>query len=246
MKTDKLMIIGHRGAKGLAPENTLAAFKSALKHRVDFIEFDVRVTKDGQAILAHDPFIADPAGNCLVITEHTIDELRRHKHDLCDLESAIRFINKKVPLIVEFKSNIDIKEPVRILRNLLQEGWPASHFTLASFSFPTLQAAHTQLPELPTCVIEVWSGVRATRRARKLGTRNIAMLEYWLWPGFIRAVARGDYNLYAVPPNSPARERHLAKLGLTGHVNNARKAERWRKAGLAGVITDYPDQFVDR
>jgi glycerophosphoryl diester phosphodiesterase len=39
-------IIGHRGARGLAPENTLAAFAKAIELEVDGVEFDVRVTKD--------------------------------------------------------------------------------------------------------------------------------------------------------------------------------------------------------
>lgn len=46
---------GHRGARGLAPENTLAAFDLALKLGVDTIESDLAVTRDGVLVLAHDP-----------------------------------------------------------------------------------------------------------------------------------------------------------------------------------------------
>lgn len=46
---------GHRGARGLAPENTLAAFELALKLGVDTIESDLVVTRDGVLVLAHDP-----------------------------------------------------------------------------------------------------------------------------------------------------------------------------------------------
>ena len=55
---------GHRGARGLAPENTLAAFATALSIGVTTLEFDAGLTKDGAVVIAHDrtlnPDIAAP------------------------------------------------------------------------------------------------------------------------------------------------------------------------------------------
>lgn len=48
---------GHRGARGLAPENTLAAFERALKTGVTTLELDVGVTADGVVVIAHDPYL---------------------------------------------------------------------------------------------------------------------------------------------------------------------------------------------
>jgi len=48
---------GHRGARGLRPENTLPSFEAALDHRVDAIETDVGITLDRQSILCHDQFL---------------------------------------------------------------------------------------------------------------------------------------------------------------------------------------------
>ena len=45
---------GHRGARGLAPENTLPAFRSALDLGVDTIECDMAITKDGVVVIHHD------------------------------------------------------------------------------------------------------------------------------------------------------------------------------------------------
>lgn len=47
---------GHRGAKGLMPENTIPAMIKAVQHNADFIEVDLYVTKDGQLLVAHDPY----------------------------------------------------------------------------------------------------------------------------------------------------------------------------------------------
>lgn len=48
------MIIAHRGAKGMAPENTLAAFRSGLEQGCKGIELDVHLTADGEIIVCHD------------------------------------------------------------------------------------------------------------------------------------------------------------------------------------------------
>jgi glycerophosphoryl diester phosphodiesterase len=48
---------GHRGARGLAPENTIAAFERALAIGVDTLETDVAVTSDGVPVIAHDPYL---------------------------------------------------------------------------------------------------------------------------------------------------------------------------------------------
>ena len=51
----KPLLLGHRGAKSYAPENTIEAFELALQHGCDGFEFDVRFTADAQAVICHDP-----------------------------------------------------------------------------------------------------------------------------------------------------------------------------------------------
>ncbi len=54
MKSEKPLIIAHRGASAFAPENTFAAFKRAIADGADGIEFDVRLSKDNIPIVFHD------------------------------------------------------------------------------------------------------------------------------------------------------------------------------------------------
>jgi glycerophosphoryl diester phosphodiesterase len=51
-------LLGHRGARRYAPENTLAAFELALAHGCDGFEFDVRLTADRRCVICHDPRLA--------------------------------------------------------------------------------------------------------------------------------------------------------------------------------------------
>lgn len=53
-KGENILVIGHRGAAGLAPENTLAAFTAALNLGVAAVEMDVQLTRDGKVVVYHD------------------------------------------------------------------------------------------------------------------------------------------------------------------------------------------------
>ena len=60
----RVLVIGHRGAEALAPENTWAAFQAGYSAGADLLEFDVQLTRDGEAIIYHDftlkPKLGDP------------------------------------------------------------------------------------------------------------------------------------------------------------------------------------------
>ncbi|MGZ4844575.1 MAG: glycerophosphodiester phosphodiesterase, partial [Candidatus Angelobacter sp.] len=67
----KLLLLGHRGARLYAPENTIAAFDLSLDHGVDGFEFDVRCTRGRRSIVCHDPRL-----NRLVVRKHTFRQLQ--------------------------------------------------------------------------------------------------------------------------------------------------------------------------
>lgn len=219
-----MLIIGHRGVKGLAPENTLASLQKALEHHVDEIEFDVRVTKDKVPILHHDAELIDPDGKRHVIAESSYKELLARKSDLATFKEALVFASK-VSLYIEVKPNELVKPIVATIKKYLASGGRAQNLRLGSFSQQTLLELHATLPEIEKIVIEKWSGVQATRRARRIGAKRISMDQRWIWFGFVRAMARSGYQ-----------------LGLYT-LNDPRKAQRWQKWGLAAVITDYPDLY---
>ncbi len=220
-----MKIIGHRGARGLAPENTIASLKKALEHHVDMLEFDLRVTKDGVVILHHDADLRDPAGKHLKIAEHSYSELIGHKPDLATFEEVLETIGHSVPLYIEVKRKERTAPIVKILKKYLTGGWRPSNFLLGSKDQKMLLELHAALPNIEKVVIEPWSGVWAHRRAKQVNAKIVAMNQLWLWWGFIRGFKNSDKQLYAYPLNNPV------------------KAKRWARWGLSGVVTDYPDRF---
>lgn len=77
MKTGETapLIIGHRGASALAPENTLAAFKRAIADGAEGLEFDVRLSRDGEAVVFHDATLKRTGRRAAAVIDLTAAEL---------------------------------------------------------------------------------------------------------------------------------------------------------------------------
>jgi glycerophosphoryl diester phosphodiesterase len=72
------LLLAHRGGSGLAPENTLAAFRRAIHWwRADVLEIDVQPTRDGDCVVIHDPTVDRTTDGRGPVAGMTVDELRR-------------------------------------------------------------------------------------------------------------------------------------------------------------------------
>ncbi|HSE15563.1 MAG TPA: glycerophosphodiester phosphodiesterase family protein [Pyrinomonadaceae bacterium] len=100
------LIIGHRGASAVAPENTTAAFREAIGVGADGIEFDVRLTRDGVPVVIHDSTLRRTGGLLHRVAELSWDEISK-----IDVGSWFgkSFANETVPSLAElftlFQSN---------------------------------------------------------------------------------------------------------------------------------------------
>ncbi len=208
----------------------MAAFEAGLAAGADELELDVRVTKDGVCVLSHDAYLAgDTAGGPgqlrAKIAACTMEELRAIRPDICTLAEAALFVHRRAPLVVEVKPGTPPEPVIAAVEDLFSKGWQPADFLLASFNARLLRRLHTALPKIPCVVNERYSGVRAVRRARQVGTKRLVFPHWNVWPGFIRALARRGYKLTVYTVNNPAQAAHLAKYGA------------W------GVVTDRPDLF---
>jgi len=93
-----MKVIGHRGALGLAPENTFAGFDLALEMGVDGIETDVQRTKDGKLVLFHDDDLDRTTNGTGVLQETTWQELQQ-----LDAGSWFddKYVHEHIPLLIE-------------------------------------------------------------------------------------------------------------------------------------------------
>ncbi len=182
-------IIGHRGAAGLAPENSIDAIRKALQTGVDMIELDVRLQK-GVPVLSHDP-----------ILEGQI---------YCPLKQALQEIKGKVPINLDMKELRSVNKTLKLLESY--EG----DIIFSSFKFNILKRIHDHLPHVEIAVLEKWSGTRAVAEAALLGSKRLHMGERWLWKNFISAAKKQGFDVYAYTVNDVERAEELKKWGVSG------------------------------
>ncbi len=72
-----MQLIGHRGARGEAPENTLGGFRHLKQSGVFAVELDIQVSKDGELVVIHDPFLERSTSGHGAVAEKTVEELSR-------------------------------------------------------------------------------------------------------------------------------------------------------------------------
>jgi len=74
--TSDIVVSGHRGLKAACPENTLLAFREALRAGVDMIEFDLRLTKDGEVVVIHDETVDRTTNGSGAVNEYDLERLK--------------------------------------------------------------------------------------------------------------------------------------------------------------------------
>jgi glycerophosphoryl diester phosphodiesterase len=119
--SDRTLVVAHRGASSLAPENTLSAVLKAMELGADHCEIDVQLTKDGEVVLLHDSLLKRTAGTPGALRDYTLDELREFEvgswfdpdyngEPIPRLTDVIRAVKGKMLLNIEIKSTPDNTE----------------------------------------------------------------------------------------------------------------------------------------
>lgn len=111
------LVVGHRGVPALHQENTLAGFRRAVALGIDAIELDVRLTRDGRAVVFHDANTARLTGVRRAISEMTWDEVAALRvQDV--VESGRRYVRydreERVPLLAEVLAEVGHRIPINI------------------------------------------------------------------------------------------------------------------------------------
>ncbi len=136
----KPLLLGHRGAKDYAHENTIEAFDLALQHGCDGFEFDVRLTADQQAVICHDPKF-----NRIEIARAE----RRSLPELLTLEAVLQRFADRAFLDIELK----VPGLERITLELL-ERYPCKRGCIVTSFLPeVLQRIHSIDADVPIGLI---------------------------------------------------------------------------------------------
>jgi len=115
-----ILIIGHKGASSIAPENTLKAFQKAIELKADYVEFDIHITKDGKIIIIHDSDTFNATGVKGLIKDMTLGQIKSldagEGEKIPTLREVISTVRKKIGLQIEIKSTNLLDKLIHILK----------------------------------------------------------------------------------------------------------------------------------
>jgi len=102
-----MMIMGHRGAKALEPENTLLSIRRAMEIGVDAVEIDVHLTKDKEVVVIHDSTVDRTTNGKGPVGSYTLEEVKKldagKGERIPTLEEVIGLVRGRMKLIIELK-----------------------------------------------------------------------------------------------------------------------------------------------
>lgn len=251
------LIIGHRGAAAVAPENTLAAFARALHDGADGIEFDVRLSRDGQPVVIHDATLKRTGNLRQAVSSMTAADLQKvdvgswfnrrfRKHaraeysreglpTLAEVFTAIR--ETGALLYVELKSDGVVSKDLAAGVSTLISGYQLlDRVIVESFTLGNLELVKQIDSRIRTAApfeprrepLSLLSGRRLIRRALKAGAEEIAL-------------HRSSVNQRVV---SAAKESGLAVVVWT--VDSPSYIARAQRLGIKSVITNRPAEMLRR
>lgn len=227
------LVLGHRGASGEAPENTLAAFRLALAQGADGVELDVWRCASGEVVVVHDERTGRVAGADLAVPDASFAALRALDVGAWKGEA---FRGERVPLLAEALEalpgavvNVELKSRGRDLRlaraaaDVVAQAGAAGRVIVSSFDWRLLVAFRLAAPGVPVGLL--FDGERAWRlrlaaALRLLGPSAVHPDRRLVTPERAKAWgARGlAVNVWTV--DDPAEAAALARLGVAALITN--------------------------
>lgn len=239
--------IGHRGAAGEAPENTLISFELALRQGAEGIEFDVHLSRDSVPVVIHDPRLDRTTSGSGRVREHGVAALRRLDagswfNKRYPSRARSRYTGRKIPLLAEVlewvrerncRAFLEIKEggdaypgiETRVLAEI--ERANVAHLTtVISFDFPTIQRLR-QMNSRIALGIDFTRPLLAVRRAKSIGAT--AVLPHW-----------------ALTSRRLIRHAHDVRIQvIVWDLDQPRWMRRRISDGVDGIITNYPVRLAE-
>jgi glycerophosphoryl diester phosphodiesterase len=248
---ESFLVLGHKGADGLLPGNTLSAFGRALQVGADIIECDVRATADGHLVVFHDANVDNVTNGTGAVKSFTLAQLQKldagYNYTVDGESYPYRGQNLRIPTLAEAlaayptaRFNIDMKDHAehipQALLDVLDEAGARERVIVGSFDGPTIRRFRKLAPNVATSLAQ--DEVTRLFIMARLGIGNM----YKSPARYIQVPERSGL-LQIITPSFVDL---IHSLGMSVHVwtvNDRTSMFRLLEAGVDGIVTDYPDKL---
>jgi glycerophosphoryl diester phosphodiesterase len=215
------LVVAHRGAKALRPENTLAAFALALEQGADALETDLRFTRDGQIVLHHDATLDRTTTGGGPVGAHTLAEIKQlytrnrdgtlSEERIPTLLELIAATGEQAPLLLELKDPLFLERShAAALAQTLAATGMTRRVALVSFHFDYVQAVQAADPALPAGFITMMNPL--PKRGAQLHGPFWPLL--YLNPGYVAWAHRQGGIVAPLDPNPEARVQFYVRRNV--------------------------------
>jgi glycerophosphoryl diester phosphodiesterase len=219
-----ILKIGHRGAKGYEPENTLIAFEKAIDLKVDGIELDVHLSLDNEIMVIHDETIDRTTSGTGFVNQFTALELK--KYEIPTLFEVLDLANKKYFVNIELKGIETAKSVVALItKYILEKNWNYNHFLISSFYWKMLEEVQLLNPKIRIGVLTEESIEKSLAFAKKIKAFSI----------------HPDYVLLSKENVALMQENGFMVYPWT--VNSTADIQKIKSFNVNGIISDFPDRI---
>lgn len=219
-------IIGHRGAAGLAFENSGESIKAALKESLDGIEFDLRRTADGQLIVHHNPCTSRKTGRILKIKNTTLKEIRKLRlpngQQIPTLEEALKIVDSKTLVVIDIKGSGVTDELLRVLGKL-----PKMNLMFTGRVYSELAKLHKARPDIPFLVQHHFDPLEIIHTAKSMDATGISLNMWLMNPLTYRLATEAGLEMFVYTVN------HRWIMNMYKHLYPD-----------AAIFTNYPNRFM--
>ncbi len=226
------LLYGHRGARGEAPENTLASFQRCLAQGVTRCELDLHLSRDGQLMVIHDPTLRRTTGRRGKVSHYDAAELQhidaRHGGPSwpqpCPIPTLAELFEQCAfehwQLEVKSASRTGSARLVRAIAALCQQYGLVEHVTLTSSSLTVLKAARELAPELQRGLVAERAWLEPVRVAQRMGCSLLALNWQLCSPQRLQRAQRAGLHVSAWTVNQPLLMQRLAALGVDSLISD--------------------------
>jgi glycerophosphoryl diester phosphodiesterase len=231
------VIIGHRGASLHSPENTLAAFKLAVDRSAVAIEFDVKLTRDQQVVVIHDPNVARTTDGQGLVSKLTLEEIKRldagswfssnfKGERIPILEEVFNTVGMKLFMNIELTNYTTPSDPLvsKVVEIVKKKGMEDRVY-FSSFLAANLVKARALLPDCGIGYLIYAGPARVFQRIFQSPPRSFDSLNPY----------RGSVTQKMID-----HEHELGRRVLAYTVNDPAEMQRLFKLGVDGIFTDDP------
>lgn len=225
-----MLKIGHRGAKGYKPENTLIAFEKAINLGVDGIELDVHLSADGELMVIHDETIDRTTNGKGLVNSFTKTELQNFSIEANNktptLSAVFDLVDRRCFINIELKNFETAAKVVAMIEKYIREKhWKHTDFIVSSFDWDALEEVNFVNPEIPIAVLTETDLDQALAFAKIIQAKAI----------------NPDFQLLNIENTQKIQQNGFEVYPWT--VNETADIKKMQSFNVNGIISDFPDRI---